>query len=59
MAVEMFAQNIMTAGEAFLVNPMERPFIPSWSRVVSAIPDILERLLDAVEQDNIEYGARA
>ncbi|QIB66305.1 glycosyltransferase family protein [Kineobactrum salinum] len=58
-AVEMFAQNIMTAGEAFLVNPMERPFIPSWSRVVSAIPDVLERLLDAVEQDNKEYGPRA
>jgi glucosyl-3-phosphoglycerate synthase len=51
-AVEMFAQNIMTAGETFLENPMETPFIPSWNRVISAIPDILERLHDAVEKDN-------
>ena len=51
-AVELFAQNIMHAGEHFLNNPMETPFIPSWNRVVSAIPDILERLYDAVEEDN-------
>jgi glucosyl-3-phosphoglycerate synthase len=56
-AVELFAQNIMKAGEAFLAHPMERPFIPSWSRVESAIPDILERLRDAVEQDNLDYAA--
>ncbi|MBN7795141.1 glycosyl transferase [Parahaliea mediterranea] len=56
-AVELFAQNIMKAGEAFLDRPMERPFIPSWSRVQSAIPDILERLLDAVERDNAEFAA--
>ncbi|WP_116367434.1 glycosyl transferase [Parahaliea mediterranea] len=55
-AVELFAENIMKAGEAFLARPMERPFIPSWSRVESAIPDILERLLDAVEQDNSDYA---
>jgi len=51
-AVELFAQNIMRAGERFLVNPMETPFIPSWNRVISAIPDFLEQLADAVEQDN-------
>jgi glucosyl-3-phosphoglycerate synthase len=48
----MFAQNIITAGETFLENPMETPFIPSWNRVISAKPDILERLLEAVEKDN-------
>lgn len=51
-AVELFAQNIMNAGEHFLNNPMETPFIPSWNRVISAVPDILERLYDAVEEDN-------
>ena len=51
-AVELFAQNIMLAGEHFLNNPMEKPFIPSWNRVVSAIPDILDRLYEAVEEDN-------
>lgn len=56
-AVEMFAQNIITAGETFLDNPMETPFIPSWNRVISAKPDILERLLDAVEKDNQMFSS--
>jgi glucosyl-3-phosphoglycerate synthase len=55
-AVELFAENIMKAGEAFLDRPMERPFIPSWSRVISAIPDVLDQLRDAVEADHQQYG---
>ena len=51
-AVELFAQNIMVAGEYFLDNPMETPFIPSWNRVIAAIPDVLDRLYEAVEEDN-------
>lgn len=53
-AVEMFAQNIMTAGQGFLEAPMERPFIPSWNRVVSAMPDVFDRLVHAVEEDRKE-----
>ncbi|GAB3094500.1 glycosyl transferase [Aestuariicella hydrocarbonica] len=56
-AVELFAQNIMKAGDAFLDRPMETPFIPSWNRVISAIPDVLEKLYNAVEEDNKEYGS--
>ena len=56
-AVEMFANNVMDAGQIFLDSPMERPFIPSWSRIVSAVPDILERLVDAVEQDVAEFSS--
>lgn len=52
VAVELFAENILAAGKSFLDNPMETPFIPSWNRVISAVPDILERLYDAVEEDN-------
>lgn len=55
-AVEMFAQNILTAGNTFLEQPMETPFIPSWNRVVSAIPDILSQLKEAVELDNQEFS---
>lgn len=54
-AVELFARNIMKAGTSFLDNPMETPFIPSWNRVVSAKPDVLECLLQAVEEDNKEF----
>jgi len=53
-AVEVFAKNIVNAGQHFLDNPMETPFIPSWNRVISAIPDILDQIYDAVEQDNAE-----
>ncbi len=55
-AVELFADNIMKAGEAFLARPKERPFIPSWSRVTSAMPDILDRLSEAVELDHQEVA---
>ena len=56
-AVELFAENIMKAGEAFLLRPMERPFIPSWNRVISAVPDVLQQLRDAVEADQAEFAA--
>lgn len=54
-SVEMFAENIMEAGQRFLANPMETPFMPTWSRVASAMPDIFERLLQAVEDDNRDF----
>jgi glucosyl-3-phosphoglycerate synthase len=52
----MFTKNIMDAGDFFLSQPMEIPFIPSWNRVQSAIPDILERLYQAVEEDYQEFS---
>lgn len=51
-AVELFAQAIMRAGDIFLERPSETPFIPSWNRVTSAIPEMLEKIYDAVEADN-------
>ncbi|MFK8050423.1 MAG: glycosyl transferase [Halioglobus sp.] len=58
-AVELFAENIIKAGEAFLDTPMERPFIPSWNRVISAVPDILDQVLQAVEEDTAEFSEQA
>ncbi|MEM7619278.1 MAG: glycosyl transferase [Pseudomonadota bacterium] len=51
-AVELFAANIVEAGQVFLDNPMEAPFIPNWRRIQSAIPDLLQELNEAVEADN-------
>ena len=51
---ELFALNIRKAGESFFENPMETPFIPTWNRVLSAIPDFLDRLKSSVELDNEE-----
>lgn len=56
-AVELFAQNIVKAGNHFLDNPMETPFIPSWSRVISAQPGVLEEIHAAVEADHEEFSA--
>jgi len=54
-AVELFAANILKAGEAYLEGGDETPFIPSWHRAAGACPDIYRRLLDAVEQDRAEH----
>ncbi|MEM1176592.1 MAG: glycosyl transferase, partial [Pseudomonadota bacterium] len=56
MAVELFAANVMAAGEAFLSNPMDTPFIPPWNRVESAVPGIMHELREAVEQDMQEFS---
>jgi glucosyl-3-phosphoglycerate synthase len=50
-SVDLFAQNIVTAGESFLASPMEAPFIPNWNRVQSAIPDFADQLRTAVAAD--------
>ena len=54
--VELFALNIMKAGESFILNPMDTPFIPTWSRVKSAIPNFLKRLEETVNEDNKKYS---
>ena len=50
--VELFAENLLKAGDTFMENPMETPFISHWNRVVSAVPDIYARLKAAVDADN-------
>ena len=54
--VELFALNIIKAGESFLKSPMDTPFIPTWSRVKSAIPDYLKRLKEAINDDNKNFS---
>jgi len=51
-AVELFAKNIMIAGQVFLDSPMESPNIPTWSRVDTAIPNFLNDLKNVVKKDN-------
>jgi glucosyl-3-phosphoglycerate synthase len=43
---------VILAGEQFLANPMEVPFIPNWNRIFSAIPEFPELLMSAVETNN-------
>jgi glucosyl-3-phosphoglycerate synthase len=51
-AVETFLQGIRIAGDEFLKDPLGAPEIPNWNRVTSAIPDFLEKLTEAVAEDN-------
>ena len=55
-AIELFAENILNAGHHFLENPMETPFIPSWNRVDSALPELPQELIAAVELDMQQYS---
>jgi glucosyl-3-phosphoglycerate synthase len=55
LAVETFSSALGAAGLGFVRNPMgEVPQIPNWSRVVSALPDFLDDLRQAVEEDERE-----
>ncbi|MDF1671109.1 MAG: glycosyl transferase [Roseovarius sp.] len=54
-AIELFAENIMRAGNFFLDNPHETPFIPTWNRVHSADPGFLTELHAAAAADEAEY----
>ncbi|MEH0875992.1 glycosyl transferase [Pectobacterium cacticida] len=51
-AVELFSDVITLSGHDYSDSPGDKPFVPSWNRVQSAFPDILDRLYAAVEADN-------
>lgn len=51
-AVETFAKSIDLASKAVNEDPLGTPLIPNWNRVTSAVPDFLEKLRAAVEEDN-------
>ncbi len=51
-AVDAFTRGITIAAETIRNDPLGAPLIPNWNRVISAIPGILERLKEAVEEDN-------
>ncbi len=47
-----FTTALRLAVARHLDDPLAVPLMPSWSRVVSAIPDVLDLLRQAVDQDN-------
>lgn len=53
--IELFSENIMRAGQVFLEKPHETPFIPNWSRVNAADPNLLTTLKAAVAADAEEF----
>ncbi|WP_424970454.1 glycosyl transferase [Dinoroseobacter sp. S76] len=55
-SIELFAENIMRAGQAFLDNPSETPFIPTWNRVHAADPAFLQDFRKAAAADVAEFS---
>ena len=55
-AIELFAENLLAAGNQFLERSSDAPFIPTWNRVFSAIPTIFDELVEAVEADHAEFA---
>lgn len=51
VAVNTFAKSLRRAAEEFLDDPLGVPPIPNWNRVLAAIPEYFELLLDAVAKD--------
>src|SRR5512147_371384 len=49
VAVETFSRALRTAGLSFVRDPMGAPQIPNWSRVTSALPDLLDEVRASVE----------
>ncbi len=52
LAVETFTSGIKKAAEIITEDPLGVPLIASWDRVTSAIPEILFKIREAVEEDN-------
>lgn len=54
-SIQMFADNIIGAGQLFLETPQEVPFIPNWSLVHSAGSSVLTDLRAAVAADLADH----
>lgn len=50
--IDLFAQNIYQSGIDYLNIPNNVPLMPSWKRVQSAFPDIMDEFYQLVEEDN-------
>jgi glucosyl-3-phosphoglycerate synthase len=54
--IELFADNIIRAGQVFLDSPQETPFIANWNRIHAADPMLLSDLKAAVAADAEEFA---
>ncbi|MDX1981160.1 MAG: hypothetical protein SFV51_12890 [Bryobacteraceae bacterium] len=59
LAVAAFVKSLRAAAAEFLEEPLGVPLIPNWNRVLAAIPEYFELMMDAVDRDMKEVGGRA
>lgn len=50
--IDLFVKNVYQSGIDFLVKPDNKPLMPSWKRVQSALPEVMEEFYQIVEDDN-------
>ena len=53
--IEGFAQLIIEAGNEYHADPAGAAAMPTWTRVITAVPDFPARLRQVVEADRAEY----
>jgi len=51
-AVDVFVDSLKSAMDEFIHDPVGIPMLNAWVRVAAALPDISEKMRDAVELDN-------
>ena len=54
--IEGFAQLIIEAGQEYHADPAGVAAMPTWTRVLTALPEFPSRLRDAVQQDRNELA---
>lgn len=52
LAVESFTDGIKIASEIIMKDPLGVPLISSWDRVEAALPNILDMVKNAIDEDN-------
>lgn len=58
-AVAAFARSLRQAAAEFIEDPLGLPLIPNWNRVLAAVPEFFDLLLDAIERDSRQPAGRA
>ena len=53
--IEGFAGQIIDAGNLYQSDPAGAAAMPTWTRVVTALPDFPTQLREAAEADRLEY----
>lgn len=58
-AVAAFAKSLHRAVAEFIEDPLGLPLIPNWNRVLAAVPEFFDLLLDAVDKDSKQVAGWA
>jgi glucosyl-3-phosphoglycerate synthase len=52
LSIETFTHGLKIAAEVIMKDPLGVPLISSWNRVIAAVPEILDKVREAVDEDN-------